>query len=290
LYICQKQTNMINYNDYYKEAIDLQRKNDPLKNNITAVSAYLVEKYDLKVSIETFRRGLSSKMKASEKKPESRVLVIGDIHLPFEKKNYLKFCKDTYKKYNCNRVVFIGDIIDSHYSSFHDTDPDAMGGGDELNLCIKKAKKWYKAFPEAEICIGNHDAIIMRKAFASGIPSVWVKSFNDVLGTPKWKWVTDTYIDGVRYVHGHKSSKARTAAKRDMVSTVTGHFHTDFYIDYLFGKTRAIFAMAVGCGIDSKSYAMGYMQGGKKEAIGCGVILENGKQPINIMMDLEKYK
>jgi hypothetical protein len=58
----------------------------------------------------------------------------------------------------------------------------------------------------------------------------------------------------------------------------------------MFGKTRAIFAMAVGCGIESKSYAMGYMQGGKKEAIGCGVVLDGGKQPILIAMDLEKYK
>ena len=90
-------------------------------------------------------------------------------------------------------------------------------------------------------------------------------------------------------MHGDKSGKARTATKRDMVSTVSGHFHTDFYIDWMFGKTRAIFAMSVGCGIDSKSYAMGYMQGGKKEAIGCGVVI-NGEQPILVKMDLEKYK
>lgn len=278
---------MINYTDYLEEAINLFENE---KMNKTAIAELLIKKYKLDTNVEALRRGLSHKMKAYYKTAKSRVLVIGDIHLPFEKKGYLKFCKDTYKKFKCNRVVFIGDIIDSHYSSFHATDPDAMGGGEELRLCIEKAKEWYRAFPEAEICIGNHDAIIMRKAFDSSIPAIWIKDFNDVLGTPKWKWVTETYIDGVRYVHGHKSSKARTAAKRDMVSTVTGHFHTDFYIDYMFGKTRAIFAMAVGCGIESKSYAMGYMQGGKKEAIGCGVVLDGGKQPILIAMDLEKYK
>ena len=220
----------------------------------------------------------------------NRVLVIGDIHAPFDKSGYLEFCIDTYDKYNCNRVVFIGDLIDSHYSSYHETDPDALGGGQELKLAIGVIQKWYKAFPEAEVCIGNHDAIIMRKAFSSSIPAIWIKDFNDVLGTTNWKWVTDTYIDGVRYVHGHKSSKARTATKRDMVSTVTGHFHTDFYIDWMFGKTRAIFAMAVGCGIDSKSYAMGYMAGGKKEALGCGVVLDEGQTPILVKMDIDKYK
>ena len=61
------------------------------------------------------------------KAEKSRVLVIGDIHLPFERKDYLQFCIDTYKEYQCNRVVFIGDIIDAHWSSFHTTDPDGLG-------------------------------------------------------------------------------------------------------------------------------------------------------------------
>ena len=168
---------------------------------------------------------------------DNRVLVIGDVHAPFGKEGYLQFCIETYKKYQCNKVV-------------------------------------------------NHDAIIMRKAQSSSIPSKWIKNYNEVLGTPNWKWVTDVIIDDVRYVHGHKSSKARTAAKRDMQSTVTGHFHTDMYVEWMFGANKAVFAMAVGCGIDSKSYAMGYMQGGKKEAIGCGVVLDNGKTPINVKMDL----
>jgi len=225
------------------------------------------------------------------KADKSRVLVIGDVHLPFERKDYLQFCKDTYKEYQCNRVVFIGDIIDNNYASFHANDPDAeYSAGTELDMVIERVKDWYNAFPDAEVCIGNHDAIIMRKAFDSGVPKVWIKEFNDVLGTPNWQWVTDTYIDGVRYVHGHKSSKARTATRRDMVSTITGHFHTDFYLEYMFGKTRAIFAMAVGCGIDDEQYAFAYAAGGKKNAIGCGVVLNGGETPILVKMNLNKYK
>lgn len=218
---------------------------------------------------------------------ENRVLVIGDIHLPFERKGYLEFCKEQYDLYNCNKVVFIGDIIDSHYSSFHATDPDGMGGGDELALCIKRIKAWYKAFPEAYVTIGNHDAIIMRKAFDSGVPKIWIKEFNDVLDTPNWKWVTEIYIDNVRYVHGHKSGKPRMAAKRDMVSTVSGHYHTDHYLEWNYGINSAVFAMAVGCGIQDTEYAFAYASGGKKNAIGCGVVLNNGKQPILVRMPLE---
>ena len=49
---------------------------------------------------------------------DNRVLVIGDVHAPFTRKDYLQFCIDTYRKYKCNMVVFIGDIIDSHFGSF----------------------------------------------------------------------------------------------------------------------------------------------------------------------------
>ena len=96
---------------------------------------------------------------------------------------------------------------------------------------------------------------------------------------------TEVYFDDVRYIHGDKSSNARTAAKRDMVSTVSGHFHTQMYVEWFFGKFAALFAMQVGCGIDSKSYAMGYMQGGKKEAIGCGIVI-GGHTAFNVKMDL----
>lgn len=257
-------------------------------SQVKAVKA-LHDKYDTGVTLKTLETKLSYWLKKEaleiESTDPSRVLVIGDNHEPFCLDGYLEFCKEQYKKWDCNKVVFIGDIIDSHYSSYHETDADGMGGGDELELAISKIAKWYKAFPKAYVTIGNHDALIIRKAQTGGVPSRWIRNFKDVLETPNWKFVTDVFIDDVRYVHGHKSSQARTAAKRDMVSTVSGHFHTQMYVEWFFGKTRAIFAMQVGCGIDSKSYAMGYMQGGKKEAIGIGIVIE-GKTAFNVKMEL----
>tara|TARA_R110001632_G_scaffold195229_1_gene316816 strand:- start:715 stop:1446 length:732 start_codon:yes stop_codon:yes gene_type:complete len=214
------------------------------------------------------------------------VLIIGDLHEPFCMDGYLEFCKEQYVKHNCNRVVFIGDIIDSHYSSYHETDSNALGGADELENAIQKIALWYEAFPVADVTLGNHDRIIIRKAQTSNIPTKWIKEFSEVLETPNWNFCTEVISNEVRYVHGDKSSAAKTAYKRDMISTVSGHFHTQFYCEWNFGKYAAIFAMQVGCGIDSKSYAMGYMQGGKKEAIGVGVVLDNGKTPFVIPMDL----
>ena len=218
-------------------------------------------------------------------KGENRVLIIGDLHEPFCLDGYLEFCKKAYKDHACNKVVFIGDVIDNHYSSYHETDSDGLGGKYELDQAVDKLKPWYNAFPNADVTLGNHDRIIIRKAQTSNIPSKWIKEFSEVLETPKWNFVTEVFYDGVRYVHGDKSGKPRMAARRDMVSTVSGHYHTDFYCEWFFGKTRAIFALAVGCGIDSKSYAMGYMQGGKKEAIGCGIVIGN-HTAFNLKMEL----
>ena len=61
--------------------------------------------------------------KQINKEPDNhRVLVVGDLHLPFTHENYLGFCKRIYKQYKCNKVVFIGDIIDNHYTSYHETE------------------------------------------------------------------------------------------------------------------------------------------------------------------------
>ena len=98
----------------------------------------------------------------------SKLLVIGDLHEPFCLDKYLSFCKSLYKKKKCNKVLFIGDIIDNHYSSFHEQDPDGMSAGAEITLAKKRVRRWFKAFPMADVVIGNHDRIVSRKAFSAG--------------------------------------------------------------------------------------------------------------------------
>ncbi len=223
-------------------------------------------------------------IKNQTKQSKKRVLVIGDLHEPFCLDGYLEHCKKVYRDYDCNEVVFIGDIIDNHFSSFHDTDPDGHGAGHELDFAISKIKKWYKAFPEATVTIGNHDRIIMRKAFSSGLSKRWVKDYADVLGVHNWNFVESIIIDNVRYQHG-EGGTARSTAKADMISTVQGHLHTQAYIDWMVGLRFKVFAMQTGCGVNHKAYALAYAKHGKKPAISCGVVLD-GELPILIMMNL----
>ena len=216
-------------------------------------------------------------------KKERRILVVGDIHAPFCLDGYLEFCKDVYAKYNLNQVVFIGDILDNHYASYHETDPNGMSGGTELDYAIAQVTKWADAFPIADVIIGNHDRIIMRKAFSSSVPMEWIRSYNEVLGTD-WDWSERVVYDNVQYVHG-EGGTARTKAKNDMMSTVSGHIHTQAYCEWLVGRNFRVFGMQVGCGIDADSYAAAYARHFKRQAIGCGVVL-GGHTAFNCLMEL----
>ena len=229
--------------------------------------------------------GLHRLIKGLKADDENRVLVIGDIHEPFCLEGYLEFCVEVAEKFNTNKVVFIGDVIDNHYSSYHESSADGMGGGQELDIAIKKIAKWRDAFPVADVIIGNHDRLIMRKAQTSAIPSKWIKSYKEVLEVPNWNFVERVVIDGVQYIHG-EGGTAKTKCKADLMSTVQGHLHTQAYTEFVVGQNYRIFGSQVGCGIDHKSYAMAYAKYGKKPAIGCMVVLDNGNTPINLLMNL----
>ena len=226
-----------------------------------------------------------NKLVSGLKSKENRILVIGDLHEPFCLDGYREFCVEQSEKFNTNRTIFIGDVIDNHFSSYHETSADGMGGGQELDLSINKIAKWRDAFPKADVIIGNHDRLIMRKAQTSAIPSKWIKSYKDVLEVPEWNFVERLVIDDVQYIHG-EGGTARTKCKADLMSTVQGHLHTQAYTEYVVGQNFKIYGSQVGCGINHKAYAMAYAKYGKKPAIGCMVVLDNGKTPINLLMNL----
>jgi len=215
---------------------------------------------------------------------KSRVLVIGDTHEPFSIDGYLDHCKEVYNTFQCDTVVHIGDEVDNHFASYHDTDPDGFGAGEELDRAVYRLNKYYEAFPNATVIIGNHTSMAYRKALSGGLSKDWIREYSDVLEVPNWEFVYETDIDGVTYHHG-LGGTARTKMKNEASSYVQGHYHTQAYIEFLATKQQMLFAMQVGCGIDHKAYAMAYAKSGKKPVISCGVVL-NGDKPFLIPMKL----
>lgn len=220
-------------------------------------------------------------IKINTKISGKKVLVIGDLHLPFSLNGYLEHCINVYNKYECDEVVFIGDILDLHYSSYHETHTDAYGATEEHDLAVKMIKPWYKAFPKATVTIGNHDALIYRKAMTAGISKRWIQDFSVALDTPGWDWVTDIIIDNVIYTHG--TTNAYTKAKQNLMSTVQGHLHSQAGIQFFCGHNSRIFGFQIGCGIDSKSYAMEYGRNFPKPIISCGVVVDGINPYLEVM-------
>lgn len=208
---------------------------------------------------------------------KDNILVIGDLHEPFCLEKYLDHCKKIQVKYKCGTTIFIGDLIDNHYSSYHETDPDGLSAGKELDKAINRLQRWYNAFPEAYVMIGNHDRIINRKATTSGLSKRWIRNLNEVLEVKNWEFLEEIDINNVNYNHG-EGGTAKSRMKNEMQSLVQGHLHAQFYIEYIVSPTSRIFGMQVGCGVDRKSYAMSYGKNFKKPIIGCGVV--SGKEAI----------
>ena len=101
----------------------------------------------------------------------SRILAVGDLHCPVERKNYLQFCIDLYIEWNCDQVVFIGDLVDWSAISFHLCNPEGHSPNDEFKLALNSIQKWYEIFPNATVVIGNHDARPKRVAESVNIPA-----------------------------------------------------------------------------------------------------------------------
>lgn len=214
------------------------------------------------------------------------VLVIGDLHEPFCLDGYLEFCRAKQEEFNCGVVIFIGDIIDNHYSSYHESEQDTYGPNEEFDRAKDKVANWYSVFPEAFVCIGNHDRMAARKAKSAGIADRWLKDYSQVLETPGWKFVMEVVINNVCYNHG-EGGEAASRMTKELISQVQGHLHAKFYIQYGVGARHRIFGLQTGCGIDRNSFAFAYGKNGPKPVIGCSVVLDKGELPILLPMKLK---
>jgi len=215
-----------------------------------------------------------------EEKPKKRIVgVIPDLHFPFTKYEYLDFLLDTFIERGVTDIVFIGDLVDNYQASDYVKNPEAMNIVDET----ESAKEWIKVykqhFPVATVLKGNHDFVrIDRRSKNSGLPSSYLRTFNEIFGIPDtWNIEDEIIIDNVRYTHGEEyggSTPALQAATLTNISNVCGHVHTAGGVWYISTvKEKRVFGLNVGCLIDDEQYAFAYAKNNrKKNIIGCGVV------------------
>lgn len=229
--------------------------------------------------------------------PNNAVIgIIGDTHIPYEAKNYLSFCAETFAKAGVTRVIHIGDLIDNHSLSFHDSEPGLRGSKGEYMHACQKLEPWYKAFPELTLIYGNHDAIPARQMKKVGLdPDLYMQPMEVVYQMPSgWSVQSELEIDGVLYHHGHTACGVngfRNDSKARFQSTVTGHAHGNSGVSYTATRRELVYGCAVGCGIDNSSMAFAYGKNfAQKPIVSCAVVSEGGTLPQVTPMPLKWLK
>jgi len=216
----------------------------------------------------------------------SRVLIIGDTHMPSVHPAYLAFVRDLRDKHRCDTIVHIGDVLDFHSVSFHAHVPDMPGPKDEYEQAYEAMRGWVKAFPKMKVCIGNHDRRVIRLAESVNIPSRFVRNYSEVWNTPRWEWAEDFVIDGCYYSHGEGCGGLHPAYNQmqKMLSSVAiGHVHTAGGVSWLANPSARMFGIDVGCGIDEKSLSFVYSKHFKRRSIISAAVVLDGTPHHQIM-------
>jgi hypothetical protein len=234
-------------------------------------------------------REVYKKDKGSE--DNSRILVISDLHFPYQHKDVFKFLQYLKDKYNPTRIICTGDEMDGHALSFHDSDPDLPSAGDELKKALPFVQELYKMFPKMDILDSNHGSLVYRKAKHHGVPRHYIKGYNEILGVGEgWKWSFDLTIDlpnGTKcYFHHGKSPDVVKLSQVMGMSAVQGHYHSVFKVDYWANPAGLYFGMQTACLVDRDAYAFAYENSNlKKPIIGTGLIINSHPILEPLLMD-----
>jgi hypothetical protein len=209
-----------------------------------------------------------------------RILLISDLHVPYQHPDTIAFLTAIKKKYTPTRVISVGDEVDKHAMSFHDSDPDLSSAGDELEDAIEQLQPLYKLFPKMDLVDSNHGSMVYRKGKHHGIPRKYLRDYGDILDAPKgWKWSNELLINipgnnQLLVVHGISKDVMKVVAQRG-VCVAQGHYHSEFRIGYLGNPNHLLFGINVGCSIDSKSLAFAYDKLNlARPVVGHGIIID----------------
>ena len=235
------------------------------------------------------------------------MLVISDLHAPYQHPDALAFLQALKDKYQPTRVLNVGDEVDYHSLSFHDSDPDLNSAGVELQRAREVLWELEAMFPQMDLVDSNHGSMAYRRAKAHGMPRHLILGYRDAIFGEQdktgaivrangrgdgWTWHPEFWTElptgqQLLMVHGRSVSTRRNVEQVGGACFIQGHHHSTFEIVY-HGTSRALaWGMSVGCLIDDESLAFAYNRNSiKRPTIGCAIVI-NG-QPKLLPMVLAK--
>lgn len=210
-----------------------------------------------------------------------RILIIPDTHIPYSHKHYIKFLSAVKEKFNPELVIHLGDELDYHAISFHNSDHDLFSSGHELDRAIIEIQEGlHKLFPKMALLESNHGSLVYRRLKHDGIPIRVLKPLNELYETPLWEWhdeiILKTAIGKVYLCHGRSGTYGKMV-KEYGTHCIQGHFHGKFEITWHVNALNKRYNLFSGCLIDRKHMAFAYGKNNLPMPIlGCTMIGKSG--------------
>ncbi len=193
-----------------------------------------------------------------------KLMIFGDLHIPFINWDVARFCADYAKHYKPDLCIQMGDTIDAHAWSLYQKATDSPNASDEWENTLHSMNKFHGMFNKStpwKILDGNHTRRIMLRASEANLPPQLIKTLSFMFPYENWSWHISPLplvINDIAFVHGDEcpGTSWQKAQKLGM-SLVQGHTHTA-HIHYINTFRKQIFGMDTGTLMDSESVAGRY--------------------------------
>ncbi|MEE4244541.1 MAG: metallophosphoesterase [Kangiellaceae bacterium] len=219
------------------------------------------------------------------------VLVIPDTHIPYSHPDYIRFLASIKRFYKPDIVIHLGDELDYHAISFHDSDSSLLAADDELDKAIIELQEGlHKLFPKLYLLESNHGSLVYRKMKANGLPIRVLKPLAELYETPKWSWHHDILLitkqSPVYMCHG-KAAAYGKLAKEMGCSAIQGHYHGKFEITWHRTAMGSRFNAFAGCLVDEDSMAMAYARNNLPKPVLGAMLIDKAGLPYLLKMKLD---
>jgi hypothetical protein len=238
---------------------------------------------------------LQGDIKFDPRREYESILVIPDQHAPYQHKDALPFLTEVARAFSPDLVVNLGDELDYHAMSFHDSDPNLDSAGVEL----EKGKVWLaklaKLFPVQLVCDSNHGSMHYRKAKAHGLPVQLLRTYREIIfpggGGDGWEWAeswtVQTPAGPVMFKH-QSSGTILVDAAHNRCNLMVGHNHGNFSVEYSSSPAALYWGCYSGCLIDKNAEAFAYGRHTlRRPIIGATVILNGLPMLIPMRLDAD---
>lgn len=193
------------------------------------------------------------------------VLIIPDTHEPFGHPDIINFLTAVKHKHldKDSVIVHLGDEIDGHCISFHNSEPDiGFSASSELEKAVEKISDLRDLFPKVYLCESNHGSLVYRRQKEAGLPRSVFRTYQQILETPLWVWeesyLLETKMGGIYICHGKTSANGKLCKEMGTYGAIQGHYHGKYQIMWSSTATGERFDAFSGCLVDRDSLAFSY--------------------------------